>query len=38
MNFLEGKRVDEVNKMAEFGTQLAHVDGGVPNIVGTYLS
>ena len=23
---------DEVNKMAELGTQLAHVDGGVPNI------
>ena len=32
MNFLEGKRVDEVNKMAELGTRLAHVDGGVPNI------
>jgi len=25
-------RVDEVNKMAELGTRLAHVDGGVPNI------
>ena len=24
--------LDEVNKMAELGTQLAHVDGGVPNI------
>lgn len=33
LNFLEGKRVDEVNKMAELGTRLAHVDGGVPNIV-----
>ena len=32
LNFLAGKRVDEVNKMAELGTQLAHVDGGVPNI------
>ena len=32
LNFLEGKRVDEVNKMAELGTQLAHVDGGVPNL------
>ena len=32
LNFLEGKRVDEVNKMAELGTQVAHVDGGVPNI------
>ena len=33
LDFLEGKRVDEVNKMAELGTRLAHVDGGVPNIL-----
>jgi len=32
LNFLAGKRVDEVNKMAQLGTQIAHVDGGVPNI------
>ena len=32
LNYLAGKRVDEVNKMAELGTQLAHVDGGVPNM------
>jgi glucose-6-phosphate isomerase len=32
LNFLAGKRVDEVNRMAELGTMLAHVDGGVPNI------
>ena len=32
LNFLAGKRVDEVNKMAELGTQIAHVDGGVPNM------
>ena len=32
LNFLAGKRVDEVNKMAELGTQLAHVDGNVPNL------
>lgn len=32
LNFLAGKHVDEVNKMAELGTQLAHVDGGVPNL------
>ena len=32
LNFLTGKRIDYVNKMAELGTQLAHVDGGVPNI------
>lgn len=33
LNFLKGKRVDEVNKMAELGTLIAHVDGGVPNIL-----
>ena len=32
LNFLAGKHVDEVNKMAELGTLLAHVDGGVPNL------
>ena len=32
LNYMAGKRVDEVNKMAELGTQMAHVDGGVPNI------
>ncbi len=32
LNFLAGKHIDEVNHMAELGTQLAHVDGGVPNI------
>lgn len=32
LNYLAGKHVDHVNKMAELGTQLAHVDGGVPNI------
>ena len=32
LNFLVGKRVDDVNKMAELGTRLAHVDGGVPNM------
>jgi len=32
LNFLAGKRVDHVNKMAELGTRLAHVDGGVPNV------
>ena len=32
LNYLAGKRVDEVNKMAELGTSLAHMDGGVPNI------
>jgi glucose-6-phosphate isomerase len=32
LNFLAGKRIDQVNKMAELGTLVAHVDGGVPNI------
>ena len=32
LNYLAGKRVDQVNKMAELGTLLAHVDGGVPNL------
>ena len=32
LNYLAGKRIDEVNKMAELGTQMAHVDGGVPNM------
>ncbi len=32
MNYIAGKRIDEVNKMAELGTQMAHVEGGVPNI------
>ena len=32
LNFLAGKRIHEVNRMAELGTMLAHVDGGVPNL------
>ena len=32
LNYIAGKRIDYVNKMAELGTQMAHVDGGVPNI------
>ncbi|MEI7499635.1 MAG: glucose-6-phosphate isomerase [Bacteroidota bacterium] len=32
LNFLSGKRISDVNRMAELGTLLAHVDGGVPNI------
>ncbi len=32
LNFLAGKRISEINSMAELGVQLAHVDGGVPNI------
>ena len=32
LNYLAGKRLSEVNRMAELGVQLAHVDGGVPNL------
>ena len=32
LNYIANKRIDEVNKMAELGTVIAHVDGGVPNI------
>lgn len=32
LNYLAGKPIDYVNKMAELGTAIAHVDGGVPNI------
>jgi len=35
MNYIAGKRLGEVNKMAELGTMLAHVEGGVPNIAIT---
>ena len=35
LNYIAGKNVDYVNKMAELGTRLAHVDGGVPNILIT---
>ncbi len=32
LNYISSKPVSEVNKMAELGTLLAHLDGGVPNI------
>lgn len=32
LNYIAGKRIDQVNKMAELGTILAHIDGNVPNI------
>ncbi len=32
LNYLAGRRVDQVNKMAELGTLIAHTDGGVPNL------
>lgn len=33
LNYLEGKGLNHINKMAMQGTLRAHVDGGVPNIV-----
>ena len=30
--FLTGKHVEECNAMAELGTKLAHIDGGVPQL------
>ncbi|HPP35666.1 MAG TPA: glucose-6-phosphate isomerase [Clostridiales bacterium] len=33
LNFLAGKDIDYVNRMAMQGTILAHNDGGVPNLV-----
>lgn len=33
LNFLSGKTMDEVNKKAALGTALAHIDGGVPNLL-----
>lgn len=35
LNYIAGKRIDEVNKMAELGTRIAHIDGGVPNLLVT---
>lgn len=32
LNYIAGKRISEVNRMAETGVAIAHVDGGVPNI------
>ncbi|MFC3745182.1 glucose-6-phosphate isomerase [Paenibacillus sp. GCM10012306] len=33
LNFLSGMTMDDVNKKAAVGTRLAHVDGGVPNLI-----
>lgn len=32
LNYIANRRIDEVNKMAELGTRIAHIDGGVPNL------
>lgn len=33
LNYIAGKRLSEVNHTAETATILAHIDGGVPNII-----
>ena len=35
LNYIAGRRLGNVNHQAELGTRLAHVDGGVPNLVIT---
>ncbi len=32
LNYIAGKRLSDVNRMAQLGTTLAHLDGKVPNI------
>jgi glucose-6-phosphate isomerase len=32
LNFIANKHIDQINKSAELGTILAHIDGGIPNI------
>ena len=32
LNYIAGKRVEHCNAMAQLGTKLAHIDGGVPQI------
>lgn len=35
LNFIAGKTIGEINKLAQKGVALAHTDGGVPNITLT---
>ncbi|MBQ9184443.1 MAG: glucose-6-phosphate isomerase [Bacteroidales bacterium] len=35
LNFLAGKHIEHCNHMAELGTKLAHIDGGVPQLTVT---
>ena len=32
LNYLSGKHVEDCNAMAQLGTQIAHIDGGVPQM------
>ena len=32
LNYLAGKHVEHCNRMAQLGTKMAHIDGGVPNM------
>ena len=36
LNFLAGKHIEHCNHMAELGTRLAHIDGGVPQIAVSF--
>ena len=33
LNYLAERRINEVNRMAELATRIAHADGGVPNLL-----
>ena len=32
LNYLQSKKIQEINLTAETGTRMAHIDGGVPNL------
>lgn len=32
LNYLQQKKIQEINQTAETGTRMAHIDGGVPNL------
>ena len=36
LNFLSGEHVEHCNHMAELGTRIAHIDGGVPQITVSF--
>ncbi len=36
LNYLAGKHIEHCNHMAELGTQIAHIDGGVPQMAVTF--
>ena len=32
LNYLQQKKIQEINQTAETGTRMAHIDGGIPNL------